>query len=837
MLRITLKGVRGHLLRFVLTAVAVSLGVSLVAGTYVLTDSIKATFDGIVDSGVKGVDASVRAVKVEDDVPRENLPLSLEKDLRGIEEVGQVYPGYQGSAVLVDREGTAVRNSMAPTIGLAYWPDDIALTMVRGRGPQGPGEIVVEKSTLKRSGLAVGDTAQVLVQGEPRKAKIVGEMDFDAALAGATLVLFDGPTAQKAFSPDGTVQGFSLRGKAGTSPEQLRDRVAQVLPAEAEVLTSAQLQQEAEEDMDSKLGYVSTFLLVFAAIGLFVGSFLIANTFSMLVARRVRELALLRAVGASRGQVLRVVLGEALVIGAVGAGLGVLVGLGIASGALAFLADQSGSPVGTGTPLQGRTVAISLLVGIVVTMMSALVPALRASRISPVDALRDDIVMTPKGARIRGTIGIVLSVLGSAALAGEVTASSPAWSLIGVYALAVVSGSLLAAPLSARPVIHVVCWPFVVFSGVVGRLARQNALRNPRRTASTASALMIGLALIAGVGVIAESMKASVADIVEDELTSDFVLSAGNEPIAPSVASRAEKLDGVGSVVAMGQVPLAFQGEWATGLTGDSRALGESIRLPMVSGELSALERGQVLVPEEMAKAHSWTVGSTFEAAVGSSRGHRLTVGGVFEDSQVLGQSLLVPRPLYEKGVPLGEQGDFYIFVKASAGADLEKVRSELKGLVKQYIVVSVQDSQEYTQSMADDVDQLLLTLYALLFLSVVIAVLGIFNTLALSVFERTREIGLLRAVGLGRWQLSRVVTIEAVATAVFGAVLGSLVGLGLGIAVQQALVSEGLDILSIPWMTIGVLVGFSGVVGVLAAVFPTVRAVRLDVLKAISTE
>lgn len=839
MLRITLKGVRGHLLRFVLTAVAVALGVSFVAGTYVLTDSIKATFDQILDASTSSTDVSVRAEEIDKDVPRDNVQLSLRDTVEKVDGVRNVFPSYTGNATLVGRSGTAVRSSGAPTYGFAYQPEDSTLTVVAGRGPQGPGEIGVESSTLKRSGLSLGDSTTVLAQGEPRTAKIVGEMSFDSTMAGATMLLFDERTAHELYAPDDTVPNIDISAADGVSPEQLRDRVAKVLPAGVEAVTSATLRDEAEDQMDSALGFISTFLLVFAGIGLFVGSFLIANTFSMLVARRVRELALLRAVGASRGQVLRVVLGEALVIGAVGAGIGLAAGLGLASGLLALLSDRSGSDVGTGTPVLMRTVLVSLLVGVLVTMLSALMPALRAARIAPVDALRDDIVITPKGARIRGAIGIAMVTLGGALLAGEVTSDSPAWTSIGLGALAVVTGAVLAAPLTARPVMYVVCWPFVVLSGVVGRLARQNTLRNPRRTASTASALMIGLALIAGVGVIAESMKASVAGIVEDQLTSDFVMSAGNESlIAPSVAPKVEGLKGVQSVVAMGFVDIRLDDGGRTyGLTGSSEGLRDNIRLPMLSGSLSALERGKVLVSEEKAEENSWHVGSTITASVGNAVGQKLVVGGVFEKNQVLGKGLLIPQSVYEKGVPLAQRGDYDIFVKMVPGADPEAVRSGLEALVKKYIVVSVQDSEEFTQSYADEVDQMLMILYALLGLSVIIAVLGIFNTLALSVFERTREIGLLRAVGLGRGQLSRVMTMEAVATAVFGALLGSVVGLGLGIAVQKALVSEGLDVLSVPWTTIGFLVVFSGVVGVLAAVIPTIRAVRLDVLRAISTE
>ena len=325
MLRVTLKGVRGHLLRFLLTALAVTLGVSLVAGTFVLTDSIDKTFDDLITAGSNGVDVQVRgdegdAASIEGGTIRTPLPIELQDTIRGVDGVTRAVPDYQGFALLVGQEGTPVRNGGAPTFGFAYFPDDPALKVVDGRGPQNAGEVAVESSTLKLSKLKVGDTTQALIGQTPRSVKITGEVKFEAGLAGATIVVLDEKSAQQAFAPDGRVQSFTVTGTPGLSQQELRDRVAAVLPADAEAITGQTFQDETKEEIDQVLGFISTFLLVFALLALFVGLFIIFNTFSMLVAQRTRELALLRAVGASRGQVLRLVLGEAIVIGLLGRG-------------------------------------------------------------------------------------------------------------------------------------------------------------------------------------------------------------------------------------------------------------------------------------------------------------------------------------------------------------------------------------------------------------------------------------------------------------------------------------------------------------------------------------
>jgi putative ABC transport system permease protein len=842
MLKVTVRGIFSHRLRFVLTAFAVMLGVALVAGTYVLTDSINKTFDDLVNATSVGTDVSVRGVESDTKDANGNplrtpLPLTLQDQLKTVPGVAKVSPDLTGSAVLVGSKGTAVRNGGAPTLAFAYDPGSPIVHLVKGRGPTTKGEVAVESATLKKSGLAVGARTQALIGNTPQPVTIVGEVSLDTSIAGATLVLVDNATATSEFAPDGTVQSFTLTADSGISQKELRQRVSSVLPPTAEAVTGKTVGEETKKQIDTILGFISIFLFVFAVISLFVGAFIIANTFSMLVAQRTRELALLRAVGASRAQVIRVVLGEATLLGFLGSLLGLGVGIGLAAGLKAVFAGV-GLEIASGLPVHTRTIVVSLLVGTIVTILSSILPALRASRVAPIAALRDDVAVPVGGVLRRGLIGAFVFALGVVALVPGVTQSDVNWLLVGLGAALTVLGALIAAPATTRPVIRVVASPFLLVAGTIGRLARENSLRNPRRTATTASALMIGLALMAGVSVIASSAKASVASLVDSQLTSDFVLNGGGVSQFPvTVASAVSKLPEVGSIATVRAVNTEIDKKGFFAIAGDSTGIADNVKLKVTAGSLSQLDSGQVMIATSVARKQGWKVGSELTASVGALKGQHLTVGGIYEDTQVLGGQLIVPNQLYQKAVPPALQGDLFVYVKAKPGANLDALRDQLTTVVKPFLVVSVQDGDEFTSSQASSVNGLLTVIYALLALSVVIAVLGIINTLALSVFERTREIGLLRAVGLTRRQLRRMITIESVSTAVFGAILGAVLGLVLGIAVQHGLRSQGLNTLSIPYLPLAIVLVASALAGMVAAVLPAWRAARLDVLRAITAD
>ena len=842
MIRVTLKGVRGHLLRFLLTVASVTLGTALIAGTFVLTDSINKTFDKIFDQASNGVDVTVRGLEAGTlgegmGNVREQLPVTLVDRLRSVPGVTRVAPDYQGSIVLVGKDGTAVRNGGAPTLGFAYTPDDPALTLVAGHAPHGRNEVVVESSTLDRAKLHVGDHTQALIGTRPVPVTIAGEVTFDAAIAGATLVAVDQPTAQSAFAPDGRVSSFSVTGSPGVSQAELRDRIALLLPPKAEAVTMKAANEQAKKELHDALGFINTFLLVFAFVSVFVGAFIIFNTFFMLVAQRTRELALLRAVGASQGQVQRVVLGEAVVVGLAGGLVGLGVGIALASG-LQALFKSFGLEISGGLPVLPRTVVWTVSTGVLVTLLAAIYPAVRASRIAPVEALRDDLVRPVRSVRRLGAVGLAMITAGAVMIVPIARQSSVNWWAFLGAALLLLIGCLVAAPLATRPVIRVVTWPFVAIFGVVGRLARENGLRVPTRTAITASALMIGVTLMAAVSVLAQSTKASVADIVDRQLTADFVLNGGQQVFPTTVVDEVRKVPGVRSAAGIAVVPVKPNGSGVlSAVATDAGSITSNVRTYLTAGSISALDSGQVVVDGKVAKDRDWTVGTSFTSRIGTLQQETLTIGAIAKPNTLLGAQLVMPRSVYLRAVPPAQQGDFQAYVKVAPGADPAKVRAALAAKVKPYLVVSVQDAKEFTDSQASQVNTMLTIMYVLLALSVIIAVLGIINTLALSIFERTREIGLLRAVGLSRGQLSRIITIEAVATAVFGALLGTALGLGLGVAVRQALVDQGLGTLMVPWSTMVWLVVAAAAAGVVAAVLPAIRAVRLNVLRAITTE
>ena len=835
MRRGTLRGLRGHLVRLLLTAAAVMLGVSFVTGTFVLRDSFDRALSGLVAGASAGLDVSVRGTEIAGgDGTRTRMPLELVDTLSAVPGAARVSPDLSGVAIIAGSDGTAVRNSGAPGLGFAFSEDDPAFTLVAGRGPVSAGEVAVETVTLDKGGLEVGDRTRAVIGGETRRVTITGEVEF-GVLFGATAVLVDGATAVRDFAPDGTVPSITITADPGVSQSALRAAVADVIPSSTEAVTGATINAEDESSVQQGLGFFTTFLLVFAGVALFVGAFIIANTFTMLIGQRARELALLRALGASRSQVLGSVLGEAAVVGVVGSALGMGLGILVAQGAKLAIGGLLGVDIGTSLPVTSTTLLISLAVGTLVTMASAILPARRAARTAPVAAMRGDLPLAQKSLRRRGVAGAVLLVVGVGLLGYAVTREDVPWVPAGIGSFVAVIGMLVGAPLFARPVVRAVVWPFVVVSGVVARLARQNALRVPRRTAATASALMIGLALVAGISVLAQSVKASVTEGVSSELTSDFVLSGGQSPVPPLVADEARQLPQVSSVAAVGLVPVRI-GDFNTAAAAvEAEAVSENFIITMAEGRLDSLSGDRVLVDRTTADANGWEVGDVLPATVGILDAQELVVGGVYDDSQAFGSHLIVDRGLYEAGVPVALRSDLQVFVTAAAGTDKAGLRKELAAIVKPYLVVSVMDASEFATSEGAAIDNLLNLLYVLLLFSVVIAVLGIVNTLALSVLERTREIGLLRAIGLQRRQLGAMITVEAIATAVFGAVLGTLLGLGLGIALQRGLESQELRTLGIPWGLIWLMLGASVLVGVLAAVAPSVRATRLNILGAIN--
>lgn len=848
MVRVALRGVRAHLVRFCLSVLAVALGVAFVAGTFALRTMLGSTFTDIIATTTLG-DAYVRGAEPAggtggpdriSPVTRNPVPLTLVDQLEAVDGVAAALPDVQGPLVLVGADGTAVQSTQAPSFGFAYDPRDRAAHVVAGRAPQEPGEIAVESATLRASGLSIGDATSVVIGGEVRPVTVVGEMGLGAALAGATVVFVDPATAVAAYAPDGTVATISVQAEDGLSEQQLVDRIRPVAAASstpAEAVTGDEVRKEATANILTVLGFITTFLLVFAGISLFVGGFIIANTFSMWVRQRTRELALLRAVGASPLQVFSSIVLQAAIVGVVGSVLGVAGGLGLVV-LLRSVLGRVGMELTGRVPLDGFTLVVSVLVGTLVSVLAAALPARRAALVPPVEALRDEVSVPERPLRRRAVVGCVLVLVGGAAIAVAMVdpTADHAGALLGLGAAGVVLGVLAASAVLARGMLRVLSVPVVRWRPV-GPLARGNVTRNPRRTANTAGALMIGMALVGAAAVIAATTQASTSAIVSREATTDYILRGAAQGTVPAQAVedvralpdvRAADTFATGSVLVHGD-PFVV-----TGI--DPTAIGRSIRTRVVEGSFAdALAEGELAVQRTTMDDEDWVLGQTL-TLVGSTGAQTLPIGAVI-DSPAFGVPFVVSQTVLDQLLPPDEQRVTTVFVTAAAGADVAALRRELTQVVRPYVVVSVMDSEEFVSDLAAQVDRVLVILYALLGLSIVIAVLGIINTLALSVIERTREIGLLRAVGLGRLQLGTTITLESVLTAVFGTSVGLVLGVALAATLPTVFADVGLRTLAIPWSSLALMLALAVVVGVVAALWPAVRAARLPVLEAVTTD
>lgn len=846
MLRVAVRGIRAHLVRFLLSLLAVALGVAFVAGTFSLRTMMSSTFDGIVDAGTPG-DAYVRAEPAEGTSVVEGtsagpaVPMTLADDIAALDGVAHAIPEAQGSIVLVGADGTAVQSTQAPSLVFSYLPDDPSLDVVAGRGPERPGEIALETATLATSGLEIGDTTQVVLGGQLSDAEVVGRFDMGAPMAGATLVVVDPGTGYALFAPDGKVADIAVYAADGTTPAELVDAIAPLVPGDLQVVTGQQLRDENKDAIGEMLGFVTTFLLVFAAIALFVGAFIISNTFAMSVRQRMREFALLRAVGASPAQVFASILVQAAVVGLIGSALGIAGGLGLVQGLKAVF-EAMGMDLAGDIPVDGATIGVSLVVGTVVSVLAAAVPARRAALVPPVEAMRDDVVVPERSIRVRAVLGALLTGLGAAAVLAAVlnTGEDTMDAALGAGAAGVLVGVLMLAPSLARSVVGALAWPFVRLLRPVGRLARGNVVRNPRRTANTAGALMIGMALVGGVSVIATSAQASVAGVVESQLHTDLVLQSATRDVPKGAISDVEALPEVGGTAAFAFAPLEVQSDgdgagtrYVAGVRED--LFDRTIDAETVDGDLGSLADGAAAVQEAAADEAGWAVGDTLRIT-GATGPRDVTVGAVFT-TNVIGAPVVVGTDVLDALVPPEQQMVDLLAVDAASGVGVDELKDAVAAAVAPYVVISVLTQDEFVSSIADQVNQVLVILYALLGLSVVIAVLGIVNTLALSVIERTREIGLLRAVGLGRLQLAGTVTVESVLTAVFGTVVGLVVGVALASALPSVYADDGLSELVIPWGNLAGMLGLAVVVGVLAALWPGTRAARMRVLDAVSYE
>ena len=848
MLHATLKGLLARKRRLALTVISIVLGVGFVAGTFVLTDTMNKAFDQLFTDAAAGSDVVVRAEQafapsatgpgsgaIEE---RDPVPDTLLPTVESVPGVASASGDVSGSAQVVDpATGDPIGGVGPPTIG-TNWTDTNPTVQIReGAAPSAADDVVIDAATATRYDLTVGQDVKILFQGPPEEFTISGILGFGDAdnLGGATLAAFTLPTAQRVLDKEGEFDSISVLGDEGTDPGQLRAAIQDVLPPKVEAVTSTSVADEQSDQLKEGLGFFRIALLVFAFIALFVGSFQIFNTFSIIVAQRAKELALLRAVGASRRQVLTSVIVEALVLGLVAAVIGIVAGVGIAVLLKALLSGFGIDLPSTSLQLKPRTIVVSLIIGVVVTTVASVLPARRAARVAPIEALRDSQDAGADHLGRRSVIGVIVTALGLAFLGyGLFGEPDNAGLLIGGGAAVIFIGIAILSPLAARPLSGAIGRPVRGLS-MAARLGRENAMRNPRRTAATSSALMIGLGLIAMVSILSASLKASFDAALQDTLRADLVLTSSSFlPFSQEVAARTADVDGVEAVSAFRQGGFKVNDSDAA-MTGVDPATIETVaNLGPSEGAIASLDGGDVLVYDQTMEDNGWAVGDELPSAFATIGDDPLTIGGTFDDNRLVGDYVVSLDTFDEL---FRAQLDTFVFVKVADGADTAAVRGDVEQATAEFGNIEVQDQAAFRDQQAGFVNQLLGLVTAMLFLAVVIALFGIANTLSLSIFERTRELGLLRAVGMGRTQVKRMIRWESVIIAILGALFGIAIGIFFGWALQQALAPEGITEFVLP---VGQLVFFlilAALAGVVVALLPARRAAKLNVLEAISYE
>lgn len=851
MFKVAFKGVMARKGRVLTTAIAVLLGVAFVTGTLVLSDTITRVFNDLFADVNEGTDAVVRAESTFDDGFGTDIRGRIDQSLLGTvlatpgvdDADGQV----QGFAQYVGADGEAIGNpgQGAPTLGFS-WPEVEQLNpfvLVDGERPRGPNQVAMDKKTADDEGYEVGDTVEVLTQQEPQEFTISGITRFGSAdsPAGATVALFDLPTAQAIIAEPGKFDSISVVAADGVDQEQLAEDLRAALPTDqrVEVITGDELIEETQDAIADQLSFFTTFLLVFAVIAVIVGAFVIYNTFGILIAQRSRELALLRAVGASRRQVISSVLVEAGFVALVGSILGLIGGVILASmlrsglNALGFeLPDGS-------LIIAARTIIIGLVLGFVVTALAALFPAIRASRIPPVAAMREVAHDVSGQSRARVLAGLLITVVGGLLLArGLFVGGDNALLSVGIGAGLVFLGITVLGPILVGPFVGVIGWPIARFRGITGRLAQENTERNPKRTSSTAAALMIGVGLVGLIAIAAASVTESINQAIEESFTGDFVVDSGSfgfGGLSPTLADDLNELPEVEVATGVRYGIARIGGVGEALFAADPETAFDIFDFGVVAGSTEGLDENGIAVYQERAERDGLAIGDPVPVQFAETGEQELEVAMIFDDNDLVGTQYLIGRDAYEAN--FADQFDLQVYVIQDPDVTTEQARAAIDGVTAAYANAEVQDIEEFKQAQTDQINQFVAVIYVLLMLAVVIALFGIGNTLALSIIERTRELGLLRAVGMTRRQLRTTVRWEAILTSVFGTLLGLGIGLFFGWAIVEALKDEGLKSFVIPWGQLLIIVMIAALAGVVAAILPARRAAKLNILDAIADD
>ncbi len=848
MTRAALKSLLSRKLRTILTALAIVLGVSMVSGSFVLTDTISKAFDSIFASSYAQTDAVVsgRAATDWQQGSKALVSRDLLTRVRAVPEVeaaaGEIFDlnASGNSASLLDKQGEAISGNGSPTFGVGVdpaYPQFNPLKLVSGRWAARPDEVVIDKTVASKHGFFVGDPIRVAIGGPVHHFRVAGIAKFGEvdSLGGATFAVFDVQTAQKLLGKSG-FDAISVAAKRGVSDEELVRKLREIVPASTTtVQTGAEQAEKDKEGIDMFLGIFKKILIGFGAIALFVGGFVIFNTLSITIAQRTRELATMRTLGASRRQVLRLVVLESFVTGLIASALGFVAGLGIAKGLIALLTAVGAGLPRADTVIAGHTVLVSLATGTIVTVLAGLVPAVRATRVPAIAAVREGATQASKRRSpvwSLAVLGLAAGSLGYGLFADGIPMLQRAVAL-GAGTLVLFVGTAMAAGTLVRPLVALITLVTVRFGGTSGRLARENALRNPGRTAATAAALMIGLALVTFVGVLANGLNSSAQTAVKKQLSSDYVVLGQEQwdAVPLNVGRTVERVPGaVASAVRYDRGLLGKDDVDVYGV--DPKTIGSVYDFSWKRGSdatLSSLGRNGAIVEARIAQEKGLTIGSTFTLTSASSKQVEVTVEGIYAPPKLdpLLGAVVVDRALFDRIYETPT--DFFTLVSGSSKAELEQVLAAFPD-------ARVLTKSQFVEDRTKDLTDILSMLYALLGLSVIVSLFGMVNTLVLSVFERTREIGMLRAIGFTRRQTRRMIRHESIVTALIGAALGLPLGVGLAAAVAQALSKYGVGF-AVPVKSLVAFTIVAIVAGTLAAIFPARRAARLNVLEALQYE
>ncbi|WP_327367826.1 ABC transporter permease [Streptomyces sp. NBC_01217] len=851
MFRTALRNVLAHKARLLMTVLAVMLGVAFVSGTLVFTDTLSNAFRS---QSAKSYDnVAVAVTSYGDPSDPEADPGVSQKTLdkiRALDGVAAAYGRVEGFAGVPDPDGKLIDGTFGSPKGANFAPGkdgkDPAYTFTDGSGPLKADQIALDEGTAAKGAYEVGDRVRVASNGPVKEFTLSGVFTTDdgEVKAGGSLVLFDTAVAQKQYLKEGWYQDVTVVAAAGADDTKLLDAIEPLLPKSAGAKTGQAIAEEQAKDIESGLGALKQVLLGFAGIALFVGIFLISNTFSMLVAQRTKELALMRAVGASRKQITRSVLIEAAVVGAIASAIGFVIGVGLAlglrSGMAAFgMKVPPGPLILTATP-----VIAALAVGVLITMLAAWLPGRRAAKIPPVAAMSSvHAVATTKSLVVRNSIGAFITALGAAAIVwGAGMGGDDGRLRIAAGAFFALIGIIVLIPLLSRPVIALIRPLLTGPFGVSGKLAGQNAVRNPRRTGATASALAIGLTLVTGLSVLGVTVGQALDKMTTDNIKADYmVVMANGGDLDQSALTALEKADGVSAVSPQQSVYLELRKGGKAGRDGfvsasavTPGAIEQVLNIDVVQGGLGSLAEGRIAVAEKTAEKRGWKVGTDVPVTFGDKKQGTLTVGAVYKDSEFVSPVIVSTKVVNpHEAKPFIPQ----IFVKMDGGQTAANEKALISALGENP-AITVMDHQDIRDQFGGMINLMLNILYGLLAMALLIAVLGVVNTLAMSVFERQQEIGMLRAIGLDRRRVKRMVRLEAVVISLFGALIGIGLGAFLGWAIGETIRASipGYELV-LPWDRIGIFLVLAGLVGVLASLWPARSAARLNMLNAIKTE